>query len=211
MPGGHEHREGRRLWLVRHGETTGGSSLRYYGSTDIPLSDVGRAQVARLSDHLRACRFAALVHSPLARATESARILLGSFTTTPAAVESEEDLREVDFGALEGLTAVEIEQRFPGFWAEWRAGAKTSYPDGETNDSFRERVGRGVDAALSRHPEGDLCVVAHRGVVKAILVHLVGLEWAHVRPWSLDLGSVTVLVETGGGRWTLERYNLIGS
>ena len=196
--------------MVRHGETTGGSSLRYYGSTDIPLSDVGRAQIARLSDLLRSCRFAALVHSPLARATESARILLGSFATAPAAVESEEDLREVDFGALEGLTAVEIEQRFPGFWADWRAGTKTSYPEGEANDSFRGRVGRGVDAALARHLEGDLCVVAHRGVVKAILVHLLGLEWAHVRPWSLDLGSVTVLVETGGGHWTLERYNLIG-
>ena len=34
-----------RIVLVRHGETTGESSIRYYGATDVPLSDLGRQQV----------------------------------------------------------------------------------------------------------------------------------------------------------------------
>ena len=38
----------RRLWLVRHGETEGQSSIRYHGANDVPLSDVGRQQIRAL-------------------------------------------------------------------------------------------------------------------------------------------------------------------
>ncbi|MGA2411387.1 MAG: histidine phosphatase family protein, partial [Candidatus Binataceae bacterium] len=34
-----------RLVLVRHGETVGNSNIRYYGRTDIGLSDLGRNQM----------------------------------------------------------------------------------------------------------------------------------------------------------------------
>ena len=36
-----------RITLVRHGETTGQSSIRFFGQTDVPLSDVGREQMRR--------------------------------------------------------------------------------------------------------------------------------------------------------------------
>lgn len=210
IPGGHEHRGGRRVWLLRHGETTGGSSQRYFGATDIPLSDVGRAQVARLANLLIDQDFAALVHSPLSRASESARIVLGTLRRPPLVIDIDERLRELNFGDMEGLNAAEIEDRFPGFFAEWRAGRTLGYPGGETTDSFRTRVAAGIDAALAHHAEGDLCIVAHRGVVKAALVHLLGLSWSLVRPWSLDLGSASVVVESDDGRWTLDRYNVVG-
>ncbi|MFO1052629.1 MAG: histidine phosphatase family protein [Planctomycetota bacterium] len=208
--GGHEHQDGRRLWLVRHGETVGGSSERYFGSTDIALSALGREQVERLAPRLGSCAFAALVHSPLSRAVDSARILCERLAAPPGIVEVEDDLREVDFGDLEGLTRGEIEARFPGFFDDWRAGRTHGYPGGESSAGFRARVAAGIDRALARHPAGDVCVVAHRGVIKSVLVHLLGLSWAQVRPWSLDLGSASILVHAEGDRWTLDRYNLIG-
>jgi broad specificity phosphatase PhoE len=208
VPGGHEHQAGRRLWLIRHGETTGNSSVRYYGATDVPLSDLGRDQVRRLGPLVRAQRFGALVHSPLARAVESARIVLAALAAAPARIEAEELLREVDFGELEGKTAEEIAVEMPDFYADWRAGRIDAYPGGDSIEGFRRRVGEGVDRVLERHPAGDLCIVAHRGVVKNALVHLLGLPWDAVRTWSLDLGSATVLVEAGG-RFVLDRYNLV--
>ena len=36
-----------RLCIVRHGETAGQSSIRYYGSTDVPLSRLGEEQMRR--------------------------------------------------------------------------------------------------------------------------------------------------------------------
>ncbi|MGA0058334.1 MAG: histidine phosphatase family protein [Planctomycetota bacterium] len=206
--GGHEHEGGRRVWLIRHGETTGNSSVRYYGATDVPLSDVGREQVRRLAPVLVEQRFAALVHSPLSRAEESARIVLGALRHAPSRVEPEHGLREVDFGELEGLTSGEIAADRPDFHARWQRGEIEGYPGGETIAGFRARVAAGMDAVLARHPEGDLCVVAHRGIVKNAIVHLLGLPWELVRTWCLDLGSATVLVESERG-FVLDRYNLV--
>lgn len=206
--GGHEHRDGRRLWLIRHGETTGSSSIRYYGATDVPLSDLGREQMARLRPLLRTQRFAAIVHSPLCRAAESARIAHSLLDDPPPLVEVEPDLREVDFGALEGRTAAEIAAELPDFHARWQAGDIAAYPGGENVLGFRSRVAAAIDAVLARHPTGDLCIVVHRGVVKNALVHLLGLPPDLVRAWSLDLGSATVLVAERS-RFVLDRYNLI--
>ena len=50
--------EPRRIWLVRHGETEGQSSIRYHGSNDVPLSDVGRAQIRALAPWLQGVDFA---------------------------------------------------------------------------------------------------------------------------------------------------------
>lgn len=206
--GGHEHEGGRRIWLIRHGETTGNSSVRYYGATDVPLSDLGRHQVGRLAPLLAEQRFAALVHSPLSRAEESARIVLGALRHAPDRVEHEAGLREVDFGELEGLTSSEIAVDMPEFHARWQRGEIDGYPGGETIAGFRARVAAGIDAVLARHPEGDLCVVAHRGIVKNAVVHLLGLPWQLVRTWCLDLGSATVVVQTERG-FVLDRYNLV--
>ena len=208
-PGGHEHEGGRRVWLVRHGETTGNSSVRYYGATDVPLSDVDRDQVRRLLPVLAEQQFAALVHSPLSRAEESARILLSGMRRAPGHVEVASDLREVDFGELEGMTSHEVAAERPEFHASWRRGEIDGYPGGESIAGFRARVAAGMDAVLARHPEGDLCVVAHRGIVKNAVVHLLGLPWDLVRTWCLYLGSATVLVESPQG-FVLDRYNLVG-
>ncbi|MCK5943216.1 MAG: histidine phosphatase family protein, partial [Planctomycetes bacterium] len=65
----------RRLWLVRHGETEGQSSIRYHGSNDVPLSDAGREQIRALLPLLEGVAFERVVHSPLSRAAESAALL----------------------------------------------------------------------------------------------------------------------------------------
>ena len=66
-----------RLVLVRHGETVGHSSIRYYGRTDVALSDLGRRQMRAAREWLAArdgaSGFAPVFTSPLVRATEAAR------------------------------------------------------------------------------------------------------------------------------------------
>ena len=61
----------RRLWLVRHGETEGQSSIRYHGANDVPLSEVGRTQIRALLPLLAGVRPTMVAHSPLVRAAES--------------------------------------------------------------------------------------------------------------------------------------------
>ena len=94
----------RLVYLVRHGETEGESSIRYHGRNDVALSDVGRGQIRRLIPWLAELRLEAVVHSPLCRADESARILVEGLARRPTQMEGHQGLVEVNFGAIEGLT-----------------------------------------------------------------------------------------------------------
>ena len=57
----------RRFVLVRHGETVGQSSIRYFGATDLPLSESGRRQMERVRVALAGESFDAAYTSELQR------------------------------------------------------------------------------------------------------------------------------------------------
>ena len=73
----------RRIVMVRHGETEGESSIRFFGRTDVPLSALGREQARRLAGLVQHVGFSAVVHSPLARARESAEIVTALLDQPP--------------------------------------------------------------------------------------------------------------------------------
>src|SRR5690349_823755 len=93
----------RRLVLVRHGETVGQSSIRYYGSTDIALNDAGLDQMRWVRALLARERFDAVYTSKLQRTVQAARIIAPDL---PA--RAVEGFNEICFGAWEGLTREEI-------------------------------------------------------------------------------------------------------
>src|ERR1700704_2432818 len=124
----------RTFVLVRHGETVGNSSIRYYGRTDVELSEYGRAQMRAvrrwLGHRFGSAEFAPVISSPLRRAAEGAAIIAGAGRPI---IEIEEFV-EVDFGRFEGLTADEIQARFPTDFARWnrdRLDPGFAYPEGE--------------------------------------------------------------------------------
>lgn len=202
----------RRLWLVRHGETEGQSSIRYHGANDVPLSDVGRAQIRALLPLLRGVRFAQVVHSPLSRAAESARILVDGLAATglaPASEAADERLREISFGACEGLTREEIDARFPSFWSDYEAGKTDRFPEGEPRSTFAARVTEGVQALAAADWTGDALLVAHRGIVGQAIQHLLGEPDAPRSAYPVDLGTVSVLRQRGGS-WQLELLGMAG-
>lgn len=192
----------RRLWLVRHGETEGQSSVRFHGSNDVPLSDLGRAQVRALAPWLLHVDFVRIVHSPLARAAESAAMLAALCGLPRERLRSDERLREISFGACEGMTAEEIAAAFPDFWRAHAAGATEGFPDGERRADFAARVAEAAHE-LAREPWlGDLLVVAHRGTVRQTLRALLGVPAGSADPFAVGLASLTVLRQDGG--WQLD-------
>jgi broad specificity phosphatase PhoE len=189
--------------LVRHGETEGQSSIRYYGRTDVALSELGRAQMravrAALQRNHGAPRFARVFASPLSRALEGARLIAGD----PAPIVTIDEFIEVDFGLFEGLTAEEIRERYPEEYARWnrnRLAHDYAYPKGESRAAFATRVVRGLDRMFQEWrgaAEDDAAcalVVAHRGVIRAITRHL-----ARVEP-EIELGSISILTHADGWR-----------
>jgi broad specificity phosphatase PhoE len=171
------------------------SSVRFYGSTDIALSELGAQQVRALESRLRQESFAALVHSPLSRARRSAEILHDCLHSPPAEehVFALEAFREIDFGDIEGMSMDEIQANMPDWHGRWRAGEVEGFPGGEVIKAFRDRVAAGFDEILERYPRGNLLCVVHKGVINSALQHLLGWSEADTRAQALDLGSLSIL------------------
>lgn len=194
-----------RLMLVRHGETVGQSSIRYHGRTDVALSGLGRRQMRAAREWLVTRAgvrgFAPVFTSPLVRATEAAQIIAG----TDAAVVALEELVEVDFGLFEGLTAEEIARLYPEEFRRWnsnRLAADFVYPEGESRAAFVVRVARGTarmlalwhDASVGGRAGSNALLVAHRGVIRAMVRQLTGVFEPQI-----DLGSIHILEQEPGG------------
>ena len=196
----------RRLWLARHGETEGQSSIRYHGSNDVRLSETGRAQIRALVPLLRGVDFVRVVHSPLLRAAESAAILAAACDVPEDRLAADARWREICFGRCEGLTAEEIAAAFPEFWRAHRAGGGDDFPGGEPRAQFGARVEAAVRELAGGPWRGDALVVAHRGTVRQALRTLLGAGPGR-DSFGVELASVTVLRDDGG--WQLEALGLL--
>ena len=153
-----------RIVLVRHGETEWNRTRRVQGHTDVPLNDVGRRQARELAAELDGEVVDAIYSSDLSRARETAEIL-SMARSIP--VVSLPELREKHFGTWEGLTDVEVRERFP------EAHAK-GWGDGESSEEMAERIVGVVERIVEAH-EGELViVVTHGGPMRAILRHYDG-------------------------------------
>jgi broad specificity phosphatase PhoE len=201
-------RDERRLWLVRHGETEGQSSIRFHGRNDVRLSELGRAQIRALRPLLQHVPFVRIVHSPLQRAAESAAILAAECGLGDRERLADERLREISFGACEGMTEAEIDAAFPGFWAAHRGGLVDRFPDGEPRPEFAARVAAAMHELAAADWRGDLLVVSHRGTVRQALRALLAVPAHQPDEFGVELASVSVVRSAGAG-WQLEALGLL--
>jgi broad specificity phosphatase PhoE len=76
------------------------------------------------------------------------------------------DLNERHYGEISGLTALEIEERYPELMKEWRVGNPVEIPGGEAWQDFVDRVFRGLRHLSTL--QGCVLAIAHIGVLRAI-------------------------------------------
>jgi probable phosphoglycerate mutase len=135
---------------------------------------------------------AAVACSPLRRALETVAPYAEAAGVT---VEVVEDLAEAHLGEWERLTFEEIlatdeevVERLRNQEAIWHRA-----PGGERLPAFRARVGRAVERLLAAHPEGDVLVVAHGGVINAYIAPILGIDHEmFFLPENTSLNSVVV-------------------
>jgi len=195
------------LVIIRHGETAGRSSVRFYGSTDIGLSGIGRKQMELTGRALGHIPFRTLVVSPLSRSRDSAEIVLDGHPPPRTIVE--EDLREIDFGDWEGLTAGEIAARDPDSYSMWREkGVLDNFPGGESRAAFFDRVSLAAVRVFDGIELPSLAVL-HKGVIKGVLAGLLRVPVSELGDRKIELGSIQRLRPAQGG-WELVAMNETG-
>jgi broad specificity phosphatase PhoE len=150
------------ILLARHGETDWNLERRVQGQTDRPLNAAGLEQARVLADQLAAETLVAVYSSDLARARDTAAIVARGHGLE---VMLDPDLREKNFGSWEGLTDVEIEDRFPD-------AVRGHWGDAETGEAVAERAIAAIDRIRMLHPAGTVLVISHGGPLRAILHHL---------------------------------------
>jgi alpha-ribazole phosphatase len=183
-----------RLLLVRHGETELNSAERYWGQSDVKLSALGLRQAERLRDRLATQKIDAVYSSDLQRALTTARIIASGHQLDVTICA---ELREINFGKLEGLNFEEISQLFPEFTAKWRVQRNTDieFPGGESLDQLHNRVGNFVCRLQKGKTEETVLVVAHAGVLRSLICQLMEIELRYIYRIRLDLASLSI-VET---------------
>ena len=147
------------IYLIRHGRTEANDKWLYCGSTDLPLSENGREELAGIFYDISGVRF---LTSGMKRANETLRILFGDVD-----YEVDSRFREVDFGIFEMRSYQELKDT-PEF-QQWLEGDNEANvpPEGESGQQMKRRVLE----AFSEIRE-DTVLVAHGGVIAAIMEHL---------------------------------------
>jgi len=175
------------------------------GSTDVPLSDVGRRQAQLLARRLQPIVFETLYSSPLGRALETARLIGEAIGRKPVV---DQRLAELNYGAWEGRTFEEIKRATPAVYWAWDADpANLAPPEGETGVQLIERVTPFMAEVAQRHRSGNVVVVCHKTVCRLLACHILGVPLSEYRRRiTMDNAAVNIF-ETREGIWRVLALN----
>jgi broad specificity phosphatase PhoE len=169
------------VYLVRHGETAWTLTGQHTGRTDLPSTESGEQAARELGTRLAGLRIDRILSSPLQRARRTAELAMpGAF------VETDDDLKEWDYGAYEGRRTADIEVERPG-WRLFRDGC----PGGETLDSVGARADRITGRV--RAYGCNVLLFGHREILRILAVRWIGLAPKEGRCLSLATASLSAL------------------
>jgi broad specificity phosphatase PhoE len=184
-----------RLILVRHGESRGNRQRIFAHSPhDLPLTELGYQQAHEVARRIGASfRPSLVVSSEFVRASETARVIA---QTLGIPLRSEFNLHEREVGAHRGLSydslalASDYDSLRP--WA-WRPA------EGESYEEVKARAAPVMDRLAAAHPDEDIVLVSHGGVMVSLWAHAAG-DWdgAYISP-----NCGIVLIEHGPAGYAL--------
>lgn len=174
-----------RLYLIRHGLTSGNIEGKYIGLTDLPLCDKGRKAITELAKKELYPNVQKVYSSPLKRCLETADIIYPEKLLLRV-----DEIAECDFGEYEGKTPAELENR-PDY-AEWiKGGYEAAPPGGESYGHFAIRCLDGLEFIFKNMMKEDVtsaAVITHSGVIMNLLA---GYGLPKMRPidFAVDQGE----------------------
>ena len=182
-----------RLILVRHGETIANREYRYVGSRDDVLSSHGETQAEELAEALSILPVSAVYTSPQQRAYLTALPIAARHSLEAQTVD---DLREMSFGAWEGLSRAEVAARSPEdaqYLQAWEKNIALMPPEGESFEALRERVCAAVERLAQQHPDQAIVLVSHVGPIKVLLCAALGVPTSTAFRIFLDPATISVV------------------
>ena len=193
------------IHFVRHADKAKGDFFNpHMRHQDQPISSLGRKQAARLAKYLRQKNITEVYVSEYIRTMQTIQPFARRARLRPIV---DARLNEIDLGFLDTMTYEEFQAKYPEAWkARNERLADFRWPGGETGEEARARIAAFVAEQSSR--PGNKAVVAHDGIVRVLLCHLLGIPV--VRRFDFTLGTASVMEiewEAERAKWNLIRYN----
>ena len=176
--------------LVRHGQSKANEGGFLAGVTDVPLSTLGEKQANAVSEYiLKTYKVDVIYSSPLERACNTVK---GVADELNLPIIKEPDLREFDFGELEGLTLEEIKNNFDNGYSRWAKDPGVVVPNGgESMTHLQERVVKKLKEIAAKEDGKTVLIGSHSSVIRALQCYVQGLPLTKMKntPWVVN-GSI---------------------
>jgi len=195
-----------RIFLVRHGEVAGnvGDKPTFVGWNDLPLNARGIEQAERVAEYLASEKVQAVYSSDLQRAKITAEKIAEKHDLT---VRIDADLREVNYGAWEGLGESELQREYSLQWQErqndpWNVAAV----EGESYQQMWQRFLPKWNDVVGNHHGETVVLVAHNGLIRMLLCYLLGAPFENFKRVHVSNGGVS-RVQIDGSKILVESIN----
>lgn len=183
--------EQHRLLLLRHGETEWSRSGRHTSTTDLELTENGRAQAKAAGETIAQLD----LHDPYIVCSPRKRAVVTAELAGLTVDEVNPLIAEWDYGDYEGTTTEEIRKAVPN-WLVWTHGC----PGGETTAQVCERADRAIDMALGHMASRDVVFVGHGHFSRAVITRWIELPVYEGIRFAMAAASVAVCAFEHGAR-----------
>jgi len=175
------------LVLLRHGRTAANAARKLQGHLDLPLDDVGMAQVTEVATWLE--KPDRIISSPLVRARQTAEAF---------GVPYEVDDRwiELDYGSLDGMPTADVGR---DVWERWRVDPTFRAGGGESFEAMAARVLPAAEELLADARDNMIVVTTHVTPIKAVVSWSLGVDLSVGWRCHLDQASVCRIISGPSG------------
>ena len=185
-----------KIFIVRHGQTSGNRARKYFGITDIELNEEGVIQAGLVSKRLEKERISRIYSSNLKRALKTAEIIARPHRIS---VEQKKDLMEINFGDWEGLSFQEIQESYPYEFSKWQNNIMDfTTPHGESILKLKGRVETAFSEILNSSGENNVVIVTHGGPIRIMLSRILSPNALETTFWKIkqDNAALNIIENT---------------
>lgn len=172
-----------RLYLIRHGQSTGNAEGRFGGHGPTSLSELGQEQATKTAKVLASEGITAIFSSDLIRAVQTAEPL-SKLLDLP--IQTSTAFRERHVGVLQGLTFDESKERYPAdYYALINRDVNHIITGGESYRHLLRRITGELKNILRTHNREQIAIFSHTGAICYLTLHLMGAihRGTKTTPW----------------------------
>jgi phosphoserine phosphatase len=159
-----------RIILIRPGATEYVQQGRIQGVLEVPLSEEGAIEAARISTELAGLGMSVIYTSDSEHALQTAQAVAAPLEVK---LKQLEGLRNLDHGLWQGLLVEEVKRKQPKVYRQWQDQPESICPPGgEMLSDAQERVRSAVAKLLKKHKTGTVGLVVPEPLASLVRAYL---------------------------------------